>query len=147
MSKFKGVLVIFCPNFDKFSFDSEPKWLNICWQQPLVIWIQQYVWLLQSFFKELVKKTKIPFQKSRNTCIITKEILTVSSQLSFSAYFESYSLRKEGQINQQNFDKNWAKIPLNFDTFYPRLLRLSEVKKVSNGWSSINFHYSGSHQA
>ena len=47
----------------------------------------------------------------------------------------------------QNLDKKRAKTTLNFDTFYLRLLRLSEVKKGSNGWSGINFHYSGPHQA
>ena len=46
-----------------------------------------------------------------------------------------------------NLDRKWAQTTLNFDTFYLRLLRLSEVKKVSNGWSGINFLYSGPHQA
>ena len=84
-------------------------------------------------------------KKLHNNCK-TKQILMVSSQLSFLAYFESYSLRIKRQINKK-FDKNWAKTTLNFDTFYLRLLRLSEVKIVSNGWSGINFHYSRSHWA
>ena len=31
--------------------------------------------------------------------------------------------------------------------FWHVLLEAVEVRKVSNGWSAINFHYSGSHQA
>ena len=43
-------------------------------------------------------------------------------------------------------NENWANTTLNFDTFHLRLLRVSEVKKVSNGRSGIHFHYSGPHQ-
>ena len=46
----------------------------------------------------------------------------------------------------QDVDKNWAKPTWNFDVFYIRLLRLCEVKKDSNGWSDINFHYSETHR-
>ena len=39
---------------------------------------------------------------------------------------------------KSKFIKIWT---LNFDTFHLRLLRMSEVKRVSNGYSVINFYY------
>ena len=76
-----------------------------------------------SIMKIIVEKDKNSLFKSvEKTCII----LMVSSQLSFLAYFESYSLRIKRKINK-NLDKNWAQTTLNFDTFH---LRLSDVKKT-----------------
>ena len=45
-----------------------------------------------------------------------------------------FDIMSRPKINQ-SLDKHC------YDTFYLKLLRLSEVKKVSNGSSGINFHY------
>ena len=57
-------------------------------------------------------------------------------------------LKYIGSETKENLSKFGPKMSKNnFDTFYLRLLRLWEVKKVSIGKSGINFHYSGPHQA
>ena len=50
-------------------------------------------------------------------------------------------IASESKENYSKFGQKVSKNNFEFDIFYLRLLRLSEVKKVSNGWSGINFHY------
>ena len=60
----------------------------------------------------------------------TNKILNITLQ----GIPSGFDIMSRPKINQ-SLDKHC------YDTFYLKLLRLSEVKKVSNGWSGINFHY------
>ena len=86
-----------------------------------------------------VAKTNKKTAKAKHIVQFTKKTVDLSIYWAIQA--------QNQKKTNQNLDKKWAKTTLNFDTFYLRLLRLSEVKIVSNGWSGINFHYSGPHQA
>ena len=103
---------------------------------------------MQSFFKVLKrigeKDKNSLFKNVEKLCETKKQksIDGITSQLLFPEYFESYSLRIKDKSRWQKLNKN----TFEFWHFYPSLLRLSEVKKVSNGCSGINFHHTGPHQ-
>ena len=142
-------LLNFFPIFANFSFDSETMWLKKCrgWQlawyhqdwSSFAVITQVFATFLRSYFyvfHQLFLKNPC-----RNQTLCWLYQTSCCSQRIFSYL---YKVRIKRKIKQK-LDKIRAETSLNFDTFYLRPLRPGEVKKVSNGWSGINFRNSGSH--
>ena len=156
MSKFKVVFAQFLSNFlliclfilrlydSKYARnDSWVDTIKICLVSQWLYKFFLHFWIFFFSFSTIlfasVAKTNKKTTKAKHIVQFIKQAVDLSIYWAIQA--------QNQKKTNQNLDKKWAKTTLNFDTFYLRLLRLSEVKIVSNGWSGINFHYSGPHQA
>jgi hypothetical protein len=111
--------------------------------------VSRFVWftVIMQVFSTLLKSEILSFStiiliSSANTNKKTAKakyiVQFITQAVSLRIYWTIQAQDQKG-INQ-NFDKRWASITLNFDTFYLRLPRLTDVKFFSNGWKGINFH-------